>query len=82
MDVSGRGAAGGFPPAAAELEDPFAAPVFFPMVVAAELSAFSLWVEELMAMVAGANEQGEEKNLQVLNIYDSAEQSWPPDPEQ
>ena len=40
-DAVGRGAAGGFPPAAAvELEDPLAAP-FFTMVAVAELSVLS-----------------------------------------
>ncbi len=39
-DAAGRGAAGGFPPAAAaERDDPLVAPLFFPMVEAVELSS-------------------------------------------
>ena len=80
--AAGRGAVGGFPPAAAaELEDPLWPLLFFTMVAVAELSAFSLWVDEKEGNGTGASEQGEGKNPQVLNINGDGARSWPSNPE-
>ena len=56
-DAAGRGAAGGFPPAAAvELVDPLAEVPFFTMVAAAELSLRAEGSEALCALSVRAEE--------------------------